>query len=106
MSLKRTTASLTAQGNQQMAGGNYVYAEQFFERALKEWRGGGGAKADEGELITQLGKAYEAQRKYEPAYELYMQALNYLTGAAYDEVYSNFLYLNEKMGSFSKKEPF
>lgn len=88
-----------------MAGGNYAYAEQFFERALKEWRTGGGSKAEEGSLVTQLGKAYEVQRKFEPAYDLYMQALNNLTGQDYDEVYAAFLYLNERMGAFTKKEP-
>jgi len=103
--LKRTVAATSASGNQAIARGDYQTAEHFFDKALQQWRQGGGIKEEEGELILQLGKCYVAQRKYEPAYDLYMQALNYLTGTSYDEVYASFLYLNERMGTFTKKEP-
>ncbi len=87
-----------------MAQGDYAAAEKIFEQALSNWRRETGPKDEEGPLILLLGKAMVAQRKYEPAYDLYMQALNYLTGTAYDDVYSSFLYLNERMGTFTKKE--
>ncbi len=103
--LKRAIAATSASGNQSIARGDYASAEKLFNKALQDWRSGGGAKGEEGDLILQLGKCYVAQRKYEQAYELYMQALNYLTGAPYDEVYASFLYLNERMGTFTKKEP-
>lgn len=104
--LRRSIATTTAQGNQHMAQGKHDLAERLFEQALSQWRKEGGPKDEEGPLILSLGKSMVAQRKYEPAYELYMQALNYLTGAAYDDVYSSFLYLNERMGTFTKKEQY
>lgn len=83
--------------------GDYIGAEQICQTALKQWRSQGGPKAEEHKLVCALGKCYEAQQKYEPAYELYMEALPHLKGEAYDDVYTSLLYLNERMGTFTKK---
>lgn len=83
--------------------GDYVGAERVFKSILDTWRAASAPRNEEAKLVLALGKCYEAQRKYEDAYELYMQSLNNLTGTAYDDVYSTFLYLNERMGTFTKK---
>jgi tetratricopeptide (TPR) repeat protein len=101
--IKRATAALLARVQQSIVRGDYVGAEKMAKEALANWRAAGAPKEEEGALITTLGKCLEAQRKFEEAYELYMQALNYLIGDAYDEVYQNFLYLNERMGTFTDK---
>jgi|ERR1700733_704354 tetratricopeptide (TPR) repeat protein len=88
---------------QSMQGGDYAKAEAVCKQALNDWRSASGSKAEEGDIVTTLGKCYEAQRKYEQAYELYMDALPHLTGSAYDDVYSCLLYLNERMGAFQSK---
>jgi tetratricopeptide (TPR) repeat protein len=101
--IKRATDERLARVQQFIVKGDYQNAEKLSREALTNWRAAGAPKQDEGALITTLGKCLEAQRKYEEAYELYMDALNYLTGAAYDEVYTNFLYLNERLGTFKDK---
>jgi thioredoxin-like negative regulator of GroEL len=88
---------------QSMQRGDYANAESICKQALSDWRSASGPKAEESDIVTTLGKCYEAQRKYEQAYELYMDALPHLTGAAYDDVYSCLLYLNERMGTFQSK---
>jgi tetratricopeptide (TPR) repeat protein len=103
--LRKSNDSLFAQGQQLVLRGDYPNAESKFKAALDGWRAAAGPREEESKLVTALGKCLEAQRKYEDAYELYMQALNNLTGSAYDEVYTSFLYLNERMGTFSKKDP-
>src|SRR5262249_48110966 len=102
--LRKKTASSLRQAQQSIAQGNYDAAETICKAALDEWRRASGPKAEESSIVSLLGKCYEAQRKYENAYELYMQALPDLKGAAYDEIYTSLLYLNERMGTFSKKE--
>ena len=102
--LRKSTGDLCEQGRQLILKQDYGGAEAKFKRALKSWRDQSAPRAEEGGLVTALGKCYEAQRKYEQAYELYMESLKHLTGAAYDEVYTSFVYLNERMGSFTKKE--
>ena len=99
---KKTGASLK-QAQQSIAKGDYAVAETICKTALDEWRKASGPKAEEDSIVTLLGKCYEAQRKYEDAYELYMGALPHLKGVAYDEIYTSLLYLNEKMGTFTKK---
>jgi tetratricopeptide (TPR) repeat protein len=101
--IKRSTDALLVRVQQFIGRSEYANAEKLAREALDNWRVAGAPREDEGILITTLGKCLEAQRKYEEAYELYMQALNYLTGPAYDEVYTNFLYLNERMGTFGDK---
>lgn len=107
-SIKRATDGLLAHVHQCIVRGDYSAAEKLAQEALNNWRTAGAPREEEGTLISTLGKCLEAQRKYEQAYELYMQALNYLTGETYREVYTNFLYLNERMGTFvdpSKLKP-
>jgi tetratricopeptide (TPR) repeat protein len=101
--IKRATEALLGRVQQFIVRGDYPSAEKLAREALNNWRAAGAPREEEGRLITTLGKCLEAQRKYEEAYELYMQALNYLTGATYDEVYTSFLYLNERMGTFKDK---
>jgi Tfp pilus assembly protein PilF len=74
------------------------------KQALDEWRRAGAPRADEGPLVSLYGKCLEAQHKYEAAYEVYTQALDPLTGDSYNDLYTSFLYLNERMGTFTKKE--
>jgi tetratricopeptide (TPR) repeat protein len=102
-SIKRATEALLAQVQQCIVRGDYQNAEKLAGQALQNWRAAAAPKDEEGNLVTTLGKCLEAQRKYEEAYDLYMQSLNSLTGPAYDEVYSNFLYLNERLGTFGDK---
>ncbi len=102
--LKRKTEQSIVQAQKLIAGGDYAAAEQILKTALDVWRSSSGPKQDEGPLILGLGKCLEAQRKYEDAYELYMESLNNLTGKTYDDVYTSFLYLNERMGTFTKKD--
>lgn len=83
--------------------GDYAGAEKTIKGALDSWRAASAPRNEEAKIVLTLGKCYEAQRKYEDAYELYMESLNHLTGTAYDDVYSSFLYLNERMGTFTKK---
>jgi tetratricopeptide (TPR) repeat protein len=104
--LKRNRDTSLDQARQQIARGRHEDAERLLKAALEEWRRQGAPKDEEGSLISQLGKALEGQRKYEEAYELYMQALNYLTGPSYDELYSQFLYLNQRMGTFDQKQDY
>jgi tetratricopeptide (TPR) repeat protein len=101
--IRRATEALLARVQQFIVRGDYASAEKSAREALNNWRTAGAPKEEEGTLITTLGKCLEAQRKYEEAYELYMTALNCLIGAAYDEVYTNFLYLNERLGTFTDK---
>jgi hypothetical protein len=101
--IKRATEVLLARVQQCIADGDYQKAEKLAAEALNNWRAAGAPRQDEGALITTLGKCLEGQRKYEEAYDLYIQSLNNLTGQAYDEVYSSFLYLNERMGTFADK---
>jgi|GEM_PF-668489 len=82
----------------------YSQAEILAEQALNDWRAAAAPREEEGDLIATLGKALVAQRKYPRAYDLYMEALNYLNGASYDEIYASFLYLNERMGTFKEPE--
>lgn len=89
-----------------LASGRYPEAERILRETLSDWRREGGPKTDEGGLIGELCKALEAQRKYEEAYELYMETLNNLSGTAYDELYSQFLYLNQRMGSFDRRQDY
>ncbi len=102
--LKRSTEQSIIKAQQLIARGEYSAAENIFKTALQNWRNNAAPKQEEGPLILGLGKCYEAQRKYEDAYELYMESLNNLTGKAYDDVYTSFLYLNERMGTFTKKD--
>lgn len=104
--LKRNRDLRLAQAGGHIACGRHNQAENLLRTALDEWRREGAPQSEEGPIVGQLGKALEGQRKYEEAYELYMQALNYLTGAAYDELYSQFLYLNQRMGTFDKKQDY
>jgi tetratricopeptide (TPR) repeat protein len=101
--LRRTTEKMIMQVNQLIARGDYVSAEQMCREALKQWRHAAGPKSEEHLLIGPLGKCLEAQHKYEPAYELYMEALPNLKGEAYDDIYTSLLYLSERMGTFNKK---
>jgi tetratricopeptide (TPR) repeat protein len=87
-----------------MSRGDYASAEEKFKGALNAWRNGSGSRQEEARFVDVLGKCYVAQRKYEDAYALYSEALGYLTGTAYDEIYTSFLYLNERMGTFTKKD--
>jgi len=99
---KKTGASLK-QAQQSIAKGDYATAETICKTALDEWRKASGPKSEEDSIVSLLGKCYEAQRKYENAYELYMETLPHLKGAAYEEIYTSLLYLNERMGTFTKK---
>jgi tetratricopeptide (TPR) repeat protein len=103
-SLRKTTDSLLNQAQQLIVKGDYARAEAVCAKALNDWRRSSGAKQEEGRIVTLLGKCYEAQHKYEQAYELYMESLKHLTGATYDDIYTNLLYLNERMGAFDKKK--
>ncbi|MBS1997236.1 MAG: hypothetical protein JSS86_13040 [Cyanobacteria bacterium SZAS LIN-2] len=94
---------LRAQGL--LARGDYAAAEALAAQALNDWRAAAAPREEEGELVSTLGKCLMAQRKYSQAYDLYMPALSYLTGAGYDEVYANFVYLNERMGTFHDSKP-
>ena len=101
--LRRKTAASLKQAQQSVVKGDHATAETICKTALDEWRRSSGPKAEETPIVTLLGKCYEAQRKYEDAYELYMAVLPNLKGAAYDEIYTSLLYLNERMGTFTKK---
>jgi lipopolysaccharide biosynthesis regulator YciM len=100
--VRRTVEAALKSARQSMQSGDYVKAESACKQALNAWRASG-AKSEESNIVTMLGKCYEAQRKYEQAYELYMEALPHLTGTAYDDVYTALLYLNERMGTFKSK---
>ena len=102
--LKRATEALLARVQQSILRGDYATAEKLAQEALQAWRVGGGPREEEGKMVSVLGKCLEAQRKYEEAYELYMQALNYLVGDSYNEIYTSFLYLNERMGTFTNNK--
>ena len=104
--LKRSTETLLLRVQQTIGRGDYAAAEKLAREALEAWRKAGAPREEEGKLIATLGKCLEAQRKYEEAYELYMQALNYLVGDAYNEIYTSFLYLNERMGTFTNGSEF
>lgn len=101
--LRSKTAASLKQAQQSIAKGDYAAAETICKTALDDWRRASGPKSEENPIVTLLGKCYEAQRKYEKAYELYMAVLPDLKGAAYDEIYTSLLYLNERMGTFTKK---
>lgn len=105
VALRRTTDSLFQEGQQLISRGDYAGAAGKFKGALTAWRNGSGPRQEEARFVDFLGKCYVGQRKYEDAYALYSEALGYLTGAAYDEIYTSFLYLNERMGTFTKKDP-
>jgi tetratricopeptide (TPR) repeat protein len=102
---RKTADDLLKQAQQLVARGDYTNAEALCTKALNGWRAASGSRQEEGRLIMLLGKCYEAQRKYEQAYELYIESLKNLTGATYDDVYTSLLYLNERMGTFTKKNP-
>lgn len=104
-SLRKTTDDLFNQAKQLVGQGQYGSAEALCRKALESWRSAAGAKQEEGRFITLLGKCYEAQLKYEQAYDLYMESLKHLTGSSYDDVYTSLLYLNERMGTFNKSNP-
>jgi tetratricopeptide (TPR) repeat protein len=101
--LRRNRDGKLQEAQRVVCQGRYLEGEEMLLPALELWRRDGGPKQEEAPLILLLGKCYEGQRKYVEAYELYMKALGYLTGEAYDDVYSQFLYLNEKMGAFDRK---
>jgi tetratricopeptide (TPR) repeat protein len=103
-SLRRALDNALADANQLLVRGDYAGAEAVCVTALKQWRGASGPKMEESKIIGSLGKCYEAQRKYELAHDLYMEALPNLQGQAYDDVYTSLLYLNERMGTFTKKQ--
>ena len=102
--LRRALDNALAQASQLIVRGDYAGAEQVCASALKQWRGASGPKTEESKIVGALGKCYEAQRKYELAYDLYMEVLPNLKGQAYDDVYTSLLYLNERMGTFTKKQ--
>lgn len=104
-SLRRTTETDLDKGRKMILRSDYVGAERLFKTTLDNWRAASAPRNEEGKIVLALGKCFEAQRKYEDAYELYMESLNHLTGTAYDDVYSSFLYLNERMGTFTKQSP-
>lgn len=103
--LRNNNTAALARAQQMIQRGEYAGAEIVYKAALDQWRSLSAPRSEEGPLISALGKCYEAQHKYEQAYELYLEALNHLTGVSYDDVYSSFLYLNERMGTFTKKTP-
>lgn len=102
-SLRRSTETELDRGQKLILRGDYIGAEKIFKTALENWRAASAPRNEEAKTVLALGKCLEAQRRYEDAYELYMQSLNNLTGTAYDDVYSSFLYLNERMGTFTKR---
>jgi tetratricopeptide (TPR) repeat protein len=102
-SLRKNLSVSLARAQQMIQRGDYAGAEVLYKEALNQWRSASAPKSEEDQFIISLGKCYEAQRKYEDAYALYMEALNHLTGASYDNVYQSFLYLNERMGTFTAK---
>ena len=87
-----------------IANGDYRAAEEKCKYTLDNWRRCAGPRAEENKIVSLLGKCYEAQQKYELAYELYMEALPHLKGSAYDDIYTSLLYLNERMGAFTTKK--
>ncbi len=101
--LRQAREQILHEGQLQISRGRYPEAEAILNKGLAEWRREGGPKEEEHLFILPLGKSLELQRKKVEAYELYLKALNNLTGAAYDEVYDQFLYLNQSMGAFDKK---
>jgi tetratricopeptide (TPR) repeat protein len=103
--LRKNISLPLSRAQQMILRGDYAGAEAVYKDALKQWRSAAAPKAEEDQFIISLGKCYEAQRKYEDAYALYMEALNHLTGTSYDNVYTSFLYLNERMGTFVTKAP-
>lgn len=100
--IRKATAAALQKAQNCLSFGRYEEAEALAAQALKDWRAAGAPREEESDLIAVLGKSLVAQRKYAEAYDLYMPALNYLTGSGYDEVYASFLYLNERMGTFSE----
>lgn len=102
--VRRTTEGLLNQAQQLIGRGDYVNAETICANALNAWRAASAPRQEEGRIVLLLGKCYEAQHKYEKAYDLYMESLKHLTGSTYDDVYSSLLYLNERMGAFKKKD--
>jgi tetratricopeptide (TPR) repeat protein len=104
-SLRKSTEQLCHQGRQLILRHDYLAAEAIFERALESWRRSSAPREEEAAIVISLGKCYEAQHKYEQAYELYMESLKHLKGSAYDDVYTSFVYLNERMGAFRKPGP-
>src|SRR5690242_5429080 len=104
-SIKKANDSLLARAEQCLARGEFEKAEQQAREALQNWRSAGAPRQEEAVLIATLGKSLEGSRKYEAAYDLYMEALGFLTGEAYDQVYRRFLYLNERLGTFGGKSP-
>ena len=101
---KRSVDGLLNRARQEISRSQHAVAEGFCKQALDEWRRAAAPRADEGPIVSLYGKCLEAQHKYEEAYELYMQTLDHLSGASYDEIYTSFLYLNERMGTFTKKQ--
>src|SRR5271154_4736234 len=95
-SLRKSTEELCQQGRQLVLRHDYLGAEAIFKRALQSWRSNSAPKEGEAAIVISLGKCYEAQRKYEQAYELYMESLKDLKGDAYNDVYTSFMYLNER----------
>jgi lipopolysaccharide biosynthesis regulator YciM len=102
--VRRAIEAALKSARQCMQSGDYVKGETVCKQALNDWRGASGPRSEESNIVTTLGKCYEAQRKYEQAYELYMEALPHLTGSSYDDVYTSLLYLNERMGTFQSKK--
>jgi len=100
---RKAAEAILARAQTCLSRGDFAQAETLAQQALNDWRAAAAPREEEGDLVMILGKSLLAQHKYPQAYDLYMQALNYLTGPSYDEVYASFLYLNERMGTF--KEP-
>jgi len=101
--IRRATQDKLARGLLMLQRGDYTAGETMARETLTAWRCASAPRQEEAPLVVLLGKCLTAQKRYEEAAELYIQALAYLTGEAYDEVYTNFLYLNERMGTFAEK---
>jgi len=101
---RKAVEALLTKAKACLVRGDFSQAEKLAAQALNDWRAAAAPREEEGDLIATLGKSLVAQHKYPQAYDLYMEALNYLTGASYDEIYASFLYLNDRMGTFKEPE--
>ena len=102
--LRREIDLALSQANLLISRGEYLKAEQLCLSALNQWQNASAPKSEEHKIVCTLGKCFEAQHKYQQAYELYMESLPHLKGQAYDDVYTSLLYLNERVGTFTRKE--